>query len=60
MTKAEAKKIVKCFKSVEWEKQKFYVHEKSIKDSDGNIEFYSAPKIDEAIKKLNKILNKAK
>jgi len=56
INKRIAQAIVKCFKGVDWTRQTFVVNGETLKDNNGNALFYSAPEIDKAIKKLNRIL----
>jgi hypothetical protein len=55
-TKAVKKKVKECFDSVNWNVQTFTVGDHFIKDTNGNTQFYEKESIDEAIKKLNKVL----
>lgn len=49
--------IVECFKDVDWSYQSFSANGVRITASDGTEHFYKAPPLDEAIKKLNKLIN---
>ena len=51
------KRIVKAFDNIDWTRQSFLVSGEQLKDSKGNVLFYPAPPIDDAIKKLNETLD---
>jgi len=48
--------IKKCFEGVDWRYQVILVNGEEVKDSEGNAQFYKTKTIDDAIEKLNKIL----
>lgn len=62
ITKAQKARIVrdikKCFKGVDWSIQTFCMGDRVITDKKGREKFYAIGSIDEAIEKLNKLLNK--
>mgnify|MGYP006921342064 CR=1 FL=1 len=49
--------VVECFKGVDWNTQTFMIGNEFMKTDDGTIQFYKAPPIKEAIKKLNELLD---
>ena len=53
-----ADEIENCFRNVNWNVQHFSCNNIIMTDKNNNSKFYSIKNIDNAIKKLNKLINK--
>ncbi len=60
MKKDFVNQIKACFPSPYFRHQSWTMNGSDVKDLKGNTEFYSCKDVDEAIDKLNEVLNKAK
>lgn len=52
-----AKLIVRCFKGVNWDVNRFVNNGNDMLDNKGNTTFYSSKEIDNALRKMNRVLN---
>jgi hypothetical protein len=52
------RKVKECFDDVDWTKQVFYANGYVVKNPEGGTKHYRCEPIDEAIKKLNKLLGR--
>ena len=59
MSEEIAKKIGACFDDVDWTKQKITCNGQKV-NIDGETKFYKSTEIDEAIEKLNKLIDELK
>ena len=59
MSKEIAKKITACFEAVSWDKQVIHCNNQKV-IIDGESKFYKASEINDAMGKLNKLINELK